>query len=363
MRILHILEELKPSGAEVMLHAAAPYWREQGLQCDILSVGTVPGVYAQVLEHAGYQIHHIPFTPSYAFLRAVYRFLRQRRYDAVHIHLERANFWYALLAYSSGTTKVAYTIHGIFPFNGALRIERSVQRWLMRNVIGVEMVTVSLSGERRERERFGNKTSVIPNWFENTKYKLPSPKERHVSRAGLGIASDVTIVTSIGGCWSYKNHRSIVEAIARLPMSVPLVYLHVGQEQEGYPERQFAAEIGVSARVRFLGIVSDVLPILHASDVYIMPSTYEAFGVAAVEAMGAGLPAILSDVPGLCDFRNAGEGICWVKPTPDSIARGILHLLDVPVSERRRMGANLSSYAHEHFGVEWGAAAYARLYE
>jgi glycosyltransferase involved in cell wall biosynthesis len=141
------------------------------------------------------------------------------------------------------------------------------------------------------------------------------------------------------------------------------VYLHVGQEGEGCPERKFAETTGVFGRVRFLGIVPDILPVLHGSDVFIMPSIYEGFGIAAVEAMGAGLPTILSDVPGLCEFREAGDGIYWVEPTPQSVVEGILHFLAIPAADRREMGADLSSYVHRHFGVENGAGAYALLYK
>src|SRR5207249_3719594 len=131
---------------------------------------------------------------------------------------------------------------------------------------------------------------------------------------------------------------------------------------EGCPERKLAETMAASDRVHFLGIVPDILPVLYASDVYVMPSVCEGFGVAAVEAMGAGLPAILSDVTGLCDFREAGEGIYWVEPTPESITKGIRYFLHVSSSDRRRMGSKLSGYVHEHFSVEKGAGAYASLY-
>jgi glycosyltransferase involved in cell wall biosynthesis len=368
MRILHILEEIKPSGAEAMLQAAAPYWREQGFESDILSVGNTLGAYAPALEKSGYRIHHIQFSPSCAFLRSVLSFLKRQRYDAIHIHLERANFWYALLAYISGTRKLAYSIHGTFLFRRGLRIERCIQRWIMRSFFGVKMVSISPSVERNEREKFSNDSILIPNWFDSTKYKPPSMEERYASRYILDIPDDVTTITSVGGCWSYKNHSAIIKAIAGLSTNSPIVYLHVGQEAEGYPERKLAEMMGASNRVRFLGIVPDVLPILYASDVYIMPSIVaekitEGFGVAAMEAMGAGLPAILSDVPGLCDFRDGGEDIYWAEPISESLARAIQHFRDVPASERREMGLRLSSYVHRHFAVEKGAGAYARLYQ
>ena len=57
-----------------------------------------------------------------------------------------------------------------------------------------------------------------------------------------------------------------------------------------------------------------MIPFLYASDVYIMPSSREGFGVAAVEAMGSGLPAILSNRPALYDFKDDSKEIVFTEP-------------------------------------------------
>jgi glycosyltransferase involved in cell wall biosynthesis len=363
MHILHVLEELKPSGAEVMLQSAARHWRDCGLQSEILSLGANLGIYASVLSRAGYNIHYMGPPRTFQDLWNLRDFLKAHHYDAVHIHLERASFWIALMAYNARVRKIAYTSHGMFRFEGSLRLERCLQRWIMRQLMKVRMVSISPSSERNEREQFGNGTVMIPNWFDDSRYTPPSMEDRDIARKQLGISEGVTVFTSVGGCWPYKNHGAILKAIANISGSDrPLLYVHIGQEKEGCPERKMTEAMGISDRVRFLGIVSDVVPILHASDVYIMPSLAEGFGIAAVEAMGTGLPAILSDVPGLTDFREAGEGIRWVQPTPESIREGILHFLETPASIRREMGSLLSRYAHEYFSAETGALSYSRLY-
>jgi glycosyltransferase involved in cell wall biosynthesis len=362
MRILHILDELKPSGAEAMLHAAAMYWQRRGVEGDILATGTTVGAYASTLEKAGYRIHHLPFSQSYEFVRDVYRFLKRQRYDAVHIHSEKGNFWYAATAFLSGHRPIVRTVHNVFPFHSVLRMERYLQRWIMRKILGVKMVTISQSVKDVEWATFFNRSTLIPNWFDSNKLKPPSEEERLRARTRLGISEDSVVFTSVGGCWSYKNHSSIIEAAAGLPNNVPLVYLHVGQEAKDYPERRLAEGNGASNRIYFLGIVPDIVPILHASDVYVMPSFYEGFGVAAVEAMGAGLPAILSDVPGLRDFRDIFEDICWVEPTPQSITKAMRRFIDMPQSSRREIGLELSACAHEYFTMEKGAGSYAKLY-
>jgi glycosyltransferase involved in cell wall biosynthesis len=362
MRVLHILNELRPSGAEAMLHAAASYWHEQGIEGDILSTGNTVGTYASVLEKSNYHIYHIPYSSSFAFLMDIYSFLKRQRYDIIHIHSERVNFWYALIAYISGSRKLIRTIHSMFPFKSMVRIKRSIQRLVMRKVLDVKMVSISSSVKLNEWKNFCNHSILIHNWFDSTKYKLPSREERNVARKTLSLSDDLMIVTSIGNCGPCKNHPSIIKALAKLSENSSVVYLHVGQEADGYPERKLAETIGVSRRVRFIGIVLDILPILYASDVYIMPSLYEGFGVAAVEAMGAGLPAILSDVPGLRDFREVCKDIYWIEPTSESMAKAIEHFLGLSAADLHGAGLRLSTSVHRHFAVENGARAYAQLY-
>jgi glycosyltransferase involved in cell wall biosynthesis len=362
MRVLHILNELKPSGAEVMLYTAAPYWRAQGIEGHILSTGARPGGFASVLEEAGYRIHHIPFSDSYSFLTRIYALLTDNKYDALHIHTERANFWYALAGYLSGHKRIVRTVHNVFLFKGKLRIERLVQRWLVHRILGVKCVSISPSVEEIELRTFHNFSQRVSNWFDSRKFKLPSLQEKKDARKSLAIPDGTVVLTSVGGCSPVKNHSVIIEALAMLPVDAAILYLHVGPEEDGHPERKLAQAAGASSRVRFYGTVQDITSILHASDVFVMPSLYEGCPIATIEAMGAGLPCILSDVPGLCDFREAGDGIYWVKPTAESIQKGLLHFLEMPMSTRHHAGTVLSRYAHHCFSVDRGAAAYSQLY-
>jgi glycosyltransferase involved in cell wall biosynthesis len=102
--------------------------------------------------------------------------------------------------------------------------------------------------------------------------------------------------------------------------------------------------------VRFLGGVTSLKPVLDSADVFVMPSLYEGFGVAAVEALVAGLPVVLSDVPGLRDFGKYTDSIRWCAPRADDLIEHPGSLLEMSSSKRRRMGA------------EAGAARYADLY-
>lgn len=363
IHVLHILNRLNPSGAERMLHAAALCWRQAGITGEILSTGEDRGPFAEMLEAAGYPVHHIPFARSAQFLHRVYTLIRRGGYDVVHIHTERANFAYGVLARLAGVPRVVRTIHSVFPFQGLLRARRGVQRRFLR-LIGVTMVGVSPSVQRVEQEHFGNPVILVPNWYDSKRIAPPTPTQREEARRRLGLRPDQVAILTIGNCSPQKNHTSLLKALQWIPESIPLVYLHVGLEAPGYPERRTAEELQQTGRVRFLGPMRDVVPALHAADVFVMPSVHEGFGVAALEAMGAGLPVLLADVPGLRDFRVMDvEEIVWVQPDPASIASGLRRLLELPQEERSAIGKRLHDAAQRSYGLHSGPAQYARLYK
>lgn len=359
MRVLHILNELKPSGAEIMLLAAAPIWDAKGLESHILSTGKAQGEYADTLAEAGYRIHHLPFRGNVSFLWKFVKIVRS--FDVVHIHTERANFWYALIARLVGVRKIIRTIHGVFSFRRWLRWKRCIQRWGLK-YMGIQQVTIGPSVNKQERNHFRNPTLCIPNWY-NPRIHPANEKERYQARQGLGIHNDKFVVVSIGNCCDLKNHPMLLQALAEISKDMPFVYLHVGIEQKDRPEFQLAKTLEISDCVRFVGFVRDVLPFLHAADAYVMPSQHEGFSIAAIEAMAAGVPVIFSDVPGLRDLRNVSKDVLWVELTSESIAEALRQLIQMPPSKRIEIGKKLSSAVNARFSAQKGALAYLRLYQ
>jgi glycosyltransferase involved in cell wall biosynthesis len=362
IRLLHILGELKPSGAEVMYHAAAEMWRREGIHGEILSIGQTPGAMAAVLEADGYRIHHLPFSKSPLHLLRVYRLLLRNRFDVVHIDVERGNFWYGLLAFLAATPRTFRTVHSVFAFNGFLKARRRWQRRLLR-LLGLTTISIGDSVFANELQTFGNPTLRIPNWFDNRRFVPPTAAERQAGRARLQIANNSLVLVSIGNCAPLKNHAAILRALATLPANSPTIYLHVGTEDLDHSERGLAAELGVTEKVIFHGFAEDVVPLLHAADVYVMPSCHEGFSCAVLEALGSGLPAILSDVPGLRDIGSVWTGVCWTGISPESIANAVLSVHRMSAEQRREIGLQGSDAIHRNFGIENGARKYAELYK
>jgi glycosyltransferase involved in cell wall biosynthesis len=86
------------------------------------------------------------------------------------------------------------------------------------------------------------------------------------------------------------------------------------------------------------------------------------FAISPLEAMGAGVPVILSDVDGLRDLREDFEDIYWIKPTASEVVNALLHFRGMTSLEKLAIGSRLSEVAHERFGISRGSAGYANLY-
>lgn len=359
MRVLHVLNELRPSGAETMLRIAAPLFRAQGVECGVLSTGREVGPYAGALETAGYRIHHIPFSRSPFFFLKVARFAGRAGYHLVHLHSERGFFPYVVAARLASGARLVRTVHNNFNFGGFLRLRRGLER-RMAERLGVRFVAIAPGVDQTERRLYGTAPTLIPNWFDGVRFQPVTPDARAQARATLGIGENQYVMVTVGNCSQIKNHTVLIEALATCTHAT-WRYLHVGLEEQGQPERALAERLGIAERIRFIGAVGDVRPILCAADLYVMPSLFEGFSIATLEALGMGLPALLADVPGLADIRQYLDGIAYCQPSARSVAAALQPLLDRGPGLDEHSAAR-SAVVHRTFGAERGVRDYCALY-
>jgi glycosyltransferase involved in cell wall biosynthesis len=360
VRVLYILNELRYSGAETKLAAAADWFRNEQIEMTILSTGERIGPFAETLRRCGYVLEHIPFRKRLRFFLSVRSLIRTGNFDIVHIHSERAYPFYAGIAWPIPT--VRETGH-LFQHRGALRVRKIVERAVCQHVFGVMQVSSTTAEQRNERIRFwSNTTFVNCCWYNDAKYRLPSKAERNGARDLLGLSEDDFLIVSLGSNVVYKNYDLIIKAVQLLPAQLPIKYLHIGNEGEEEPLSALAKQLGVKDKTMFPGRVDDAVRYLWAADCYIMPSREEGFGIAAVEAMATGLPAILSRRPALTDFARYMDGIIYAEPNVEELALQMMLVYFRPQKERWRIGAQLAAAVRANFAVENGAGAYLSIY-
>lgn len=169
----------------------------------------------------------------------------------------------------------------------------------------------------------------------------PSPRswqdDRTQVRARLKIPETATVVVQACRMESWKGHRQHLEALARLRDLPGWVCLMVGGPQRPREEKYFAglqrlaSSLGIADRVRWVGQRSDVSALLAASDIHCQPNTSpEPFGIAFVEALLAGLPAVTSGIGGAVEILDRDTGILVGPGNSAALAEALRPLITDP---------------------------------
>lgn len=352
-RVLHIINSATASGAEVTLASAAAVWEDEGIECHVVEKGP-HGPYAPVLADAGYRVHTLRDDNALVMLHDLRHLIANGHYDVVHIHTEHANFWLALVAISAGA-KAVRTVHGLYPFRGALKSERRIQRRML-HWLGVPAVAVSGVVAVYEERMFGIRPTVIENWVA-TELRPATKGERTRARADLGLPSAATVVLTVGNCAPVKRHDMALSAIVQRE---DLIYVHIGSEEPGKPERALASDTGVLHRTRFIGSVVDVRPYLHSADLFLMPSSRESSGVALIEALCAGIPCVISRIPALLETASGGSSMSFEGQ--DELSEILRSATTEEITAWRRDSERDSINFRKRFHPSRGVSQYARVY-
>ena len=159
-----------------------------------------------------------------------------------------------------------------------------------------------------------------------------SPDAPRQLRQELGIPNDGLVFVTIGRLGPEKGQANLLRAFRQVAAEVPGAYLAlVGDGPLAPALRQLAAELGIEARVKFLGRRQDVGACLSMADVFVFPSLFEGFGIALAEAMFKGLPCIATRVGPLPELITDGQTGLLVAPgSVDELAGAMLALYRDP---------------------------------
>ncbi|MFD4198599.1 MSMEG_0565 family glycosyltransferase [Amycolatopsis thermoflava] len=207
-------------------------------------------------------------------------------------------------------------------------------------------VSAAVAGELREG--WGVEATVIPNGVDYERFATAEPDPAWSGR----------FVLSVGGIEPRKGSLDLLEAYALLRETDPDVRLVIAGGETLFDYRDYrtawekrAAELGVEPVV--LGPVAhDALPsLVAAADVFAFPSTKEGFGLAAMEALAAGVPVVTRELPVL---REVFDGAARFATDPAGLADQMRAALADP-ERLREAGRQLAA------SYDWGAAARAHL--
>ena len=358
--------------------------------------GIVATELAKALADRGHQVHLVstdpPFrlgdyqaglvfhqvnTPSYPLFREpqyvlslankVVQVAREVRLEVVHAHYAIPHATAALLARqvleASGhaVPRVVTTLHGTdITLVGSDPSFSEIVAYSIETSNGVTAVSQSLREATRRELNVRREIEVIPNCLDCGIYRrreVPGLRKRFA-------ADDATrLVIHISNFRPVKRIDAVMEVFARISRAVPARLLLVGDGPELGTAYRLSRELDIAPLVETLGAQEDVIPLLSAADLFLLPSAQESFGLAALEAMACEVPVVASNVGGLPEvISNGVSGFLRDPGDLDGMAGDAIALLTDPVLHRTIADA-ARARVRDEFCVDRVVPMYERYYE
>jgi UDP-glucose:(heptosyl)LPS alpha-1,3-glucosyltransferase len=212
------------------------------------------------------------------------------------------------------------------------------------------------------RSRFGLDEAKLPVIYNGVDlgHFHPGLRDAHraSARAELGIPQEAMTYAFVGSGFERKGVFRLLHAFARAA-AIEAHLIVVGEDRAEARAKALARDLGVGGRTHFLGGRGDVRPWYGAADAFVLPTLYDPFPNAALEAMACGLPVVVTVQCGAAELVSEGENGFVCDALDEVSLTGSLGRLDA--ARARRMGAHARETA-ERFGLDAMARELLALY-
>ena len=374
LKVLHIVESLDNQATETWLRHAHRYLRESGSgdRWTFFSING-PGAHDDEVRGWGGEVVHSPvrMTQTAAMLASLEQAFVTREFDAIDCHHDIMS---ALYLWALRRAKVKKRIVHVHNTSLALptpsRIKKALAREPMRlyclsaadHIVGVSEPALSafLNGRRARSGR----DHVIHCGIQTERFR-PDSAQRALMRAKYGVDERTMVILFAGRMIEYKNPLFVLDVLESvIDGGHRAVALMAGDGPVATQLLQEAEGRGLRGAVHVLGWQDDIAPLMHASDVMLLPSMEdppEGLGLGVVEAQAAGLPVVMSFsvppeaviVPEIAKRMRLGEGAgAW--------ASALNELLSGPLPSRESAA---SAVAASSFSMSRSMESLISLYE
>jgi len=234
--------------------------------------------------------------------------VRFEKLDILHVHYAIPHASAAFMAKQILLTYGIYipvvtTLHGTdITLVGKDRTYKPVVTFSINKSDGVTAVSEHLKRDTYEFFEIENDIKVIPNFIDLNRFSLKA--KDHFKKAIAPSGEKILVHTS--NFRKVKRTEDVVRIFAKVLEKIPSKLLMVGDGGERSDCEQLCRDLGVGDDVRFLGKQDAIEEILSVSDLFLMPSQSESFGLAALEAMACKVPVISTNAGGLPELNLDG---------------------------------------------------------
>lgn len=296
---------------------------------------------------------------------ALYRLMKNERYDIVHVHTPVAALLGRVAAKLAGVKNVVYTAHGFYfhdemtrkQYNMFFNIEKYSARWITDWLLlqSREDFELALEHKFKRQERTIHLSNGVDIWNKFNP-EIISNKIKYDLKRSIGLKEEELVFSFIGRLVREKGIFELVEAFKRIVERYPYAkLLLIGglldseRDQESY--NQLMKDLN-HPNIHYLGFRSDTPELLSISDCFVLPSHREGLPRSIIEAMAMKTPIIASNIRGCREeVFHEENGLLFDKENIDDLERA-MESIAADSGARERFGKRSREIAEELFDEE-----------
>lgn len=225
------------------------------------------------------------------YFSSIRKIIKKNHYDVIHIHTNSSTVSIELLAIqlSISNAKVILHAHGVttnHPY-----IHKFFKNYVNRN-IDIALASSDKAGKFLFTDQ--KKFKVIKNGINTKKFEF-NEADRKLIRKKLNISDDTKLLVHVAAFSKNKNHDFLIELCNEMKtklLDFKLILIGTGELEKEI--QQLVNDYSLMDKVIFLGSIQDIEKYYSASDIFLLPSIHESFGIVAIEAQANGLPCLVS---------------------------------------------------------------------
>ncbi|WP_241559083.1 glycosyltransferase family 4 protein [Chitinophaga barathri] len=318
------------------------------------------------LREAGVEHYVIPTLKAFDLRqwKKIGSLLAEKNIDIVHAHGSRAA---SNLFFPARKQKIPllYTIHGwSFHNDQSLFVKRL--RVLSEQFLTANMqrnISVSASNFETGREHFRNfRSTVINNGIDLQKFS-PANAYKNI-RQKLDIPASHILIGFVARMTAQKDPLTMISGFAKAAAQrEDITLLMVGEGELQAEARQLAERLGIAHRIVFQPFRQDVPDLLHATDIYCLPSLWEGMPIGLLEAMAMHNAVIVTNVDGSKEIIRDRENGCMTEAKNEAMLAGTILELAADGTLRNRLATAARATVQEHYSVEFMTRQVEQIYE
>jgi len=363
MKVLFLITGLAYGGAETQLVNVATKLKKRGWDVRVVSM-LPPYAFTEELNEADIPLATLNMRRGVADPRAVFRLvkmLREWQPDIVHSHMIHANLLARIARIFYKIPVLICTAHSIDEGGRWREIAYRLTDFLADITTNVSQAAVeryiSVGAVPKDKIRF------MPNGIDTSRFK-PDEMVRKRLRNELGI-DDYFVWLAVGRFEEQKDYPNMLQAFSKVvAKKSDVVLLLVGQGYLMEEVKELADELGLTEKVRFLGLRRDVPDLMNAADAFVLSSRWEGFGLVVAESMACELPVVATDSGGPREILDGGT-LGFLVPPADSeaLAEAMLEMMILSEGERQAIGRSGRAHIEANYSLERVVEQWEELYK